>query len=301
MRTVIAVFSGTGNTRRIAEAFGAALGALGEETSLVSLDNLPAGDVLPEHFAAVIQSADRLGIAYPVHAFNASANLLQFAKRLPSPGKPVFLLNTSGEPLRLNGMSSRKLRKILRHKGYPVQSEYHYCMPYNIIFRHGDAMAWRMLDTALRLIPLDAAELVQGIPRLPDRVPLGGIIAWLARIEHWGARWNGRLYRVSDACVRCNQCVRQCPAGNIAVDASGKLQFGGHCLMCMRCSLHCPKDAIRIGLFNGWKVNGPYRFQKPAGDPEPQRYNRLLTRAYDRYFRETEQRLAAAEQERRGN
>ncbi len=300
MRTVIAVFSGTGNTRRLAEAFGEALRALGEEVSLVPLDNLPAGDVLPEPLAVAIQSADRLGIAYPVHAFNAPANLLQFAKRLPTPGKTVFLLNTSGEPLRLNGMSSRKLRAILQRRRYPVQSEYHYCMPYNIIFRHGGAMAWRMLDTALQLIPLDAAELVQGISRQPDRVPLGGVIACLARIEHWGARLNGRLYRVSDACVRCNQCVRQCPAGNITVGASGQLQFGGHCLMCMRCSLHCPKDAIRIGLFNGWKVNGPYHFQKPAGEPKSQRYNRLLTRAYDRYFREAEQRLAAAEQTRPG-
>lgn len=126
-------------------------------------------------------------------------------------------------------------------------------------------------------------------------------MAWVARIEHWGARWNGRLYRVSDTCVRCYQCVRQCPAGNITADPSGKLRFGGHCLMCMRCSLNCPRDAIRIGLFNGWKVNGPCRFQKPAGDPNPQRYNRLLTRAYDCYFQEAGQRLAAAEQERHGN
>ncbi len=32
--------------------------------------------------------------------------------------------------------------------------------------------------------------------------------------------------------------------------------------MCMRCSFTCPKDAIKIGLFEGWHVNGPYDFKK---------------------------------------
>ena len=30
--------------------------------------------------------------------------------------------------------------------------------------------------------------------------------------------------------------------------------------MCMRCSFYCPKDAIKIGFLNGWKVNGKYNF-----------------------------------------
>ena len=34
--------------------------------------------------------------------------------------------------------------------------------------------------------------------------------------------------------------------------------------MCMRCSLGCPTDAIRIGILDAWKwrVNGPYDFEK---------------------------------------
>lgn len=31
--------------------------------------------------------------------------------------------------------------------------------------------------------------------------------------------------------------------------------------MCMNCTLNCPKDAIKMGLFNSWKVNKPYDFK----------------------------------------
>jgi hypothetical protein len=29
----------------------------------------------------------------------------------------------------------------------------------------------------------------------------------------------------------------------------------------MRCSFACPRDAIRIGFLNGWRVNGAYHFE----------------------------------------
>ena len=32
--------------------------------------------------------------------------------------------------------------------------------------------------------------------------------------------------------------------------------------MCMNCTLNCPKDAIRMGLFNSWRVNKPYNFKE---------------------------------------
>ena len=32
--------------------------------------------------------------------------------------------------------------------------------------------------------------------------------------------------------------------------------------MCMRCSFLCPKDAIRIGLLESWRINGKYELDK---------------------------------------
>lgn len=297
MRIVICIFSGTGNTRLLAEEFGRALDALGHSVTELPLDGLE-GAPLPERIARAVASCDLLGIAYPVHAFNAPSVILKFAKLLPHLGRtmPAFILKTSGEPLRLNDVSSLKLMKLLRRRGYEVRSEYHYCMPYNIIFRHSDGMAWRMLTTAEALIPLDARELVSGVLRPPRPMPGGELIAWLMRCEHWGGRLNGRFYSVTDKCVHCNMCVRQCPAGNIRVDEKGKIKFGGSCLMCMRCAQNCPQNAIRIGLFESWKINGPYAFQEPDPREPPQGYNKLLTAAYRQYFSKSQRRLSAAEE-----
>lgn len=295
MRITICCFSGTGNTGRVTGAFARALEALGHTVSELSLDGV--GNGLPDGIGREVKSCDLLGVAYPIHAFNAPANILRFARCLPAgEGRPAFILKTSGEPLRLNDVSSLKLIKLLRRRGYEVRSEYRYCMPYNILFRHSDGMTWRMLKTAESLIPLDAAELSQGVPRLPRSVPFGSLAAFLMRCEHWGGRLNGRLYSVTGECVRCGKCVRECPAGNIRMEKDGNIKFGGKCLMCMRCAQSCPKDAVKIGLFVNWKVNGAYSFQRPSSEEPEQRYNKLLTRAYERYFREAERRVDQAKE-----
>ena len=49
---------------------------------------------------------------------------------------------------------------------------------------------------------------------------------------------------------------------NIYRDKHGRIKFHSHCLMCMNCTLNCPKDAIKMGLFNSWRVNKPYNFNE---------------------------------------
>ena len=61
--------------------------------------------------------------------------------------------------------------------------------------------------------------------------------------------------------------------------------------MCMRCAHLCPNNAIKIGLFNSWKVNGAYLFNKPQNEEEKQEYNKMLTKAYEEYFLEAELRI----------
>ena len=81
------------------------------------------------------------------------------------------------------------------------------------------------------------------------------------------------------------RCARGCPQKNITM-ANGKPVFGGHCVGCVKCSFGCPEGAIKIGVLNGWRVNGSYDFSGvPATDDEVCRYCR---RSYIKYFREAE-------------
>ena len=292
MKVLICYFSGTGNTHKVADKFVSCLTEHNHEVVSVAVESLLGDKTLPDSFLTQVKNADLVGFGYPIHAFNAPAIMLEFAKRLPrlKNKKRAFVFNTSGEPLKLNNISSVKLCKMLKRRNIEVVSEYHYCMPYNIMFRHSDEMAHKMWHTCEQLIPLDVADLLDGKFHRLENVSCQSFVAWVMRCEHWGGRLNGRQYKVNGDCVHCEKCVNICPTHNITVK-NGKFKFGRKCLMCMRCALLCPKNAIKIGWFNKWKVNGAYTFTEPKTPEEEQKYNKMLTKAYAKYFAECDDRI----------
>ncbi len=152
-----------------------------------------------------------------------------------------------------------------------------------MVFRHSDAMASLMWETAKRRIPAAAKQIVSGESSV-SKAPLSArLMSALCRIEHWFYPQNGRLYRVDTArCIHCKQCVRDCPTQNIRYE-NGRFHFGGNCIGCARCSFRCPVDAIHIGLLDFMRVNGRYDFDR---DPKEAVIGRYCRRAYLRYFQE---------------
>ena len=279
MRAIFYYFSGTGNTERAAKALAQEWVALGHEAELHSVRK---GETVP-----LPNGYDRIVVGYPVHAFNAPAPLLRFLKKLPKAGKnektpPVFLLRTSGEPLKLNDAAGITPRRILKRKGYAVCGEFHYVMPYNIIFRHSDGMAARM-DLGVRLrIAADAHALEAGEGERFRVNALRRATAFVLRVEHSAMPVIGKTFRIKkQKCVGCGVCAKACPQGNIRMK-NGKPKFGGSCAGCMGCAFRCPADAVRTSVLNGWRVNGAYSFEgAPATDDEVCNY---CHKSYLRYF-----------------
>ena len=60
--------------------------------------------------------------------------------------------------------------------------------------------------------------------------------------------------------------MNNCPTKSIDL-INNKYKFKSTCIMCMRCSFSCPKDAIKIGVLQKWKVNGEYNFQEIIINP----------------------------------
>ena len=292
MKIALFYFSGTGNTAKVIEKYKNCCEQQGHTVTATLIENsFDEKGKLKAEVMDMTKNADIVGLGYPIHAFNAPSIVLKFVKQLPkiSVIKRAFVVNTSGEPLKINNISSLKLKHILRRRNLLVSNEYHYCMPYNIIFRHNDTMAYKMWRTAELSVPIDVYEILHGVPHKLDKVFLGNTIAWIMRCEHWGGRLNGRQYEVDDKCVHCQKCINECPTHNMTV-VDGKFKFGKKCLMCMRCAHLCPKNAIKIGWFNKWKVNGAYTFDRPQTN-ETQRYRKMLVKAYAKYFADCEKRL----------
>lgn len=286
MKILLCYFSATGNTKKVVDKFAEELTKLGSVVDVHKVEN--------QEFNYDVNDYDAIGIGYPIHGFNAPLNVVQFAKKLPKPAgkKRLIILKTSGEPIKLNNVSSYQIIKILKKKNYFLTNEYHYVMPYNMIFRHSDAMAYKMWNTASRLIPLDAKEVVDNVPARLKGVFMGHTLAWIFRIEHPGAKFIGKRFKVTDKCLKCQKCVRECPTKNITFE-NGKFKFGKNCLICTRCSFNCPANAINIGLLEGWKVNGQYNFNNPD-DTYQKSHKNYCKNAYKKYFERSEKKIEAA-------
>lgn len=265
----IYAFSGTGNTRKCAKALEEALKGQGIPVSFYDIRD----------GSETARERD-LVICYPVYGFNMPSVLKTFCRNLPEESN-IWFLKTSGEPLHLNDNSSFEMIRILEKKNCAIKGEFHYVMPYNMVFRHSDEMASLMWETAKERIPEDAKKIVSG-EDIPVHAPLSAkALSGLCRIEHGFYPVNGRLFRIDKAkCIRCMKCVSDCPVKNISF-SDGKFRFGKNCIGCVRCSFRCPKGAIHIGLLDFMRVNGPYDFGR---DPKDAAIGRYCKKAYQHYF-----------------
>lgn len=295
MRIILYVFSGTGNTFAIANLYKKYFEESGGnqvEIYRISQKSGPFPD--PSDF-------DIVGLGYPIHAFSAPEPAIKFCKNLPScENKKAFIFKSSGEGLHLNDFSSQKCIKILQKKGYDVLLERHIVMPYNMIYRHNDEMAKQMWIYAHALVDLNVREISADRREKVRKSRLLGFwmppIRW---IEQKFAHLHGTAFKVDrKKCVNCGRCINVCPQNNIKL-TDGKYKFGHACVLCMGCSFGCPKDAIKVGVFKFWKVNGDYRLDKLKADESilfpyvPDRAKGIY-KLYKKYYRECDKRLKDA-------
>ncbi|MGI5849222.1 MAG: EFR1 family ferrodoxin [Christensenellales bacterium] len=259
---IIYVFSGTKNTLVTAGMIKAHLESNQIDTFIYEIKK-------PFESFPMPGSYDYVGFGYPVHAFNCPQMFLQFVKRLPQQaGKKAFIFKTSGEPFKLNDVSSYKLYRLLAKKNYEIVLEHHMLMPYNIMFRYQDSLAKQMYLYSNALCHQLVLKLLSGEKQLFKFHLRHRIISTIFRVQWSGAKLNGRLYTVNHKrCNLCMRCVYSCPSNNISLK-KGKLKFDFSCAMCMRCAMFCPTNAVNIGILRFWKVNGAYNFNKILSNPD---------------------------------
>ena len=174
-------------------------------------------------------------------------------------------------------------------------------MPYNMIYRHRDEMAKQMWIYAQVLVKANCLEL-ESEKREKVKKPIIKKM-WtqpVGFIERHFAHLHGTAFKVdSTKCISCGKCLRNCPQNNISID-NGKFKFGHDCALCMGCSFNCPTDAIKIGVFKYWKVNGSYRLNELVNDddipfPYVPNHAKGIYRIYKKYYREADKRLNAAQ------
>ncbi len=256
LKAVIIYFSGTGNTHFLATLIKDRLNKeILYETDLVSIDS--------ETEVVDLNPYDLIIFSYPIYAFNTPIIFDKYLKKLKLPSdKKYYILKQSGESLSLNNSSSYYIKRKLRKFKVKLSGEYHFLLPYNIHFRYEDEFVKEIYNYDQKLLDIFIYELKNNIDRKLKSNPFIYLDSLFFKIQRLGGPVNSYFYKIDySKCINCGLCLSSCPTKNI-IKENDKYKFKNKCIMCMRCSFNCPKDAINIGMLNGWRVNGKYDFNR---------------------------------------
>lgn len=239
MRVAIVYFSGTGNTRIVAEL----LASVFREEEKVDLYNVE--EILRKKRVFCPDDYDCLGLGYPIYGFNPPHNIPKLVKDFfPGKNRRVFLFSTCAGPFYLNDIASYGLKRDLERIGCSLVYEKQFYMPANVAIPYPDSLVRQLYQAAVRKTRLMVGEIRKGTVRVRNDGILPLLFRWtyilLEKISWFTVPLD---FKVSEKCNRCLICVKNCPQGNIRLERN-RIRFGVDCLACYRCVYACPQKAI---------------------------------------------------------
>lgn len=241
MNGLLCYFSGTGNTKWIADRLSRELLAHDHHVQLVNIEAPISLDFSAQDF---------LIIGTPVHAELAPVIVEEFVAKLPTNRTITKCLVYSTQGAQ-SAAAGDLLTRVLTGKGYPVTMAVAVQMPNNYYFGAGikpsSEKIHRYLTAAEERVGRLAAAFAAGEKQFSGstrfRIALSkiGAHAFRLMLPRLATKLN-----TSDQCTGCGQCARSCPSRNIRIEGT-RAVFGRDCLMCTRCIHLCPVNAIRYG------------------------------------------------------
>ncbi|MCE5189836.1 MAG: EFR1 family ferrodoxin [Eubacteriales bacterium] len=243
---MIYFFSGTGNSRWIAE----------ELARLTGEQALSIPDLVKDGPTAVYAGAgSSIGIVFPVYAWGAPLLVEQFCKAISvSEGAYVYAVCTCGDEA---GFAMRRLKRF-----YPLQAAWSFTMPNNYIVGFdvdAASLEQKKIDAARERLGRVSAGI---LARKTEFDVHTGPAAWLKTavirpMFNTFARRTKPFYATSD-CNGCGICERGCPTETIVMRQGRPAWVNRNCAQCMACINRCPKKAIQYGT--GTLHRGRYYF-----------------------------------------
>ena len=271
---MIFYFSGTGNTKWVAQQLAEATG----DPLLFIPEELQKGDL-----TYTLKSGEALGFCFPTHGWQPPRIVREFIRRAqftvespsslnphPSSLNPYcYAVTTCGDNM---GEAMTILNRELQRHGIQVVSQFSVIMPESYVclpFMYTDspereatkkAAASQLLPHIIDVIQHRQAGVIElergATPRLYSYV-IGGYFN-----RHM---ITDKKFTVdADICTRCGRCSQACPVANIQ-GTPPQWQHNGQCTMCLACYHHCPVHAINYG--NITRRRGQYYF-KPHSLPK---------------------------------
>lgn len=226
-------FSGTGNTQAIARGYERSMIKAGHSVVTSSIEDLHE---IPEH--------DFLIVGGPIYAGNMPDKLINWIrKKIPinDSKKKAIVYSTSAGLLNANGVKS--IGKKLINKGYALVDAPTFEMPRNFYIDKYDptpeAIQKQQFENAAAAIFKSVSKMdLDTVFDMSESVIMIDLLADVFRLM---AKSLGKSYQITDKCIGCGKCEKNCPQQNI--DFRKKL-YSNNCMMCTRCIHNCPVNAI---------------------------------------------------------
>ena len=247
-------YSGCGNSRFVADTLAHELG----DSNMVFIPEAARQGTVLE-----FGPNDVLGIVFPVYSWSVPKLVSEFLRTATIKGKPayVFAACTCGDE---TGLTEKHLKKDLAKQRLTLDAFFSFQMPETYVNLPGFK-----LDTpenAESKINRTKENLKEAVKLIKERAKgnfdkLKGGSSFLKsnilKPLFYGLLITDRKFRVSDSCIGCGICAKNCPLQNITMQ-NDRPHWNGHCTNCMSCYHRCPKNAISFGKATQGK--GQYYF-----------------------------------------
>lgn len=246
---MIFYFTGTGNSRWVANALGIALG----EAVVSIADELKTGK---KEFLCPLREDEKVLFVYPVHSWGPAVPVARFVSRLTLTGyngQPVYSVSTCGDEC---GYTGDRMRKALAKKGITLTDAFSVIMPNNYILMPGfDVDSKALEEQKLKEAPAAVAAIAEAI-REKKKVNLYNKGSWPGLKSYCiyplfaNFAIGKNSFRVTDNCISCGLCERICPTGTITLNESKLPVWADTCVQCVACIHRCPVHAIEYGMIS---------------------------------------------------
>lgn len=245
---MIFYFSGTGNSKWIAEKIGQKIGEEALDISKLISEGLT--DYQPK-------AEETVGLVFPVYAWGAPEVVYKFAKNIKlKPNNYSFAVcNCASEA----GLSLENLKKV-----FSIKSGFSIIMPNNYLLMGADVDDSEKIEQKLAAANSRIIGICQHIAEKEEMMDCyKGSMAFLkSKVFHFFFNKFARStksFTVEETCDGCGICCKFRTCDNIVLE-NNKPVWKGKCHQCFSCINRCPKKAIQYG--SKTKTTGRYYLEE---------------------------------------